>query len=186
MVLPSSYRRTISAVCSVNSMIALQAAGGRRRGALNRRSWVNERNSSVGHRPLSPIVRRLVHRRDPLRLLEVWVTHRMSTCGLLIRLQDRSSLPSSAFLCLSCRWKNGDRQRSFRSEGLSRSPRDFGVRKFEACHHICRIDHFCDRLLELLPHPRYRPHQLLVWGLRQIAKSDPFAVAPRGIMPARQ
>jgi len=34
------------------------------------------------------------------------------------------------------RWKNGDRQRSFRSAGVSWSPRDFGVRKFEACHHI--------------------------------------------------
>jgi hypothetical protein len=43
---------------------------------------------------------------------------------------------SRGVLRRSSRWKNGDRQRSFRSEGLSRSPQDFDVRKFEACHHI--------------------------------------------------
>ena len=45
--------------------------------------------------------------------------------------------------------KNGDRQRSFRAKGGRCRPEGFCARKFEACHHICRIDHFRHRLLKV-------------------------------------
>ena len=66
--------------------------------------------------------------------------------------------------------KNGDRQRSFRSQGLSRSPWDFGARKFEACHHICRLgcgtirDAMRSPIASLALYAFIAPSALPVWG----------------------
>ena len=48
--------------------------------------------------------------------------------GKMVQTEFRSQ-PLSR--CSRGRWKNGDRRRSFRSEGVSWSPREIGVRKFE-------------------------------------------------------
>ena len=42
------------------------------------------------------------------------------------------------------------------------SPQSFGARKFEACHHICRIGHFRHRLLELAVGAIYTRDQLII------------------------